>query len=66
VELALRVDNVYKDSKILICFDDKLELTLNKELMTPGDLESIKISSESLERHQNCKSITVKIEKNCD
>ncbi|WP_139905573.1 NAD(P)/FAD-dependent oxidoreductase [Clostridium thermarum] len=66
VELSLRLDNLYKDSKILVYFDDKLELTLNKELMTPGDLERVKLSSEVLERHHNCKSITVKIEKNCD
>jgi NADPH-dependent 2,4-dienoyl-CoA reductase/sulfur reductase-like enzyme len=66
VELALRVDKMYKDSKILVYFDHKLELTLKKEQMAPGDLESVKITAESLERYQNCKSVTVKIEKNCD
>ena len=66
IELVLRVDNVYRGADICVYFDGTLEYSLTKSIMAPGDLESVKISSDCLEKHKNCKNITIEVKKNCD
>jgi sarcosine oxidase subunit alpha len=62
VEMRFRVGDVYKDRFLDIYFDDVRELHIKKRVLTPGEMESIKITKEMLEKYPECKRITVKIE----
>jgi sarcosine oxidase subunit alpha len=62
VEMRFRVEDVYKDNFLDIYFDDVRELHIKKRVLAPGEMESIKITKEMLEKYPECKRITIKIE----
>ena len=63
LDVRFRVGQVYKDSYISVYFDDTREVHLKKRILTPGEMETAKLLKTQFEKHPNCKSITIKVEK---
>lgn len=61
--LRFRVDNVYKEGNICVYFDDKEFLRRKKRILTPGEMEEIRLKKKDLENNPGLQSITVKIER---
>lgn len=62
VEVRFRVGDVYKDSYISVYFDDVRELHTKKRILTPGEMETVKLTTQMFEKYPDCKRITVKVE----
>ncbi|MFU0825496.1 NAD(P)/FAD-dependent oxidoreductase [Clostridium sp.] len=62
VDVRFRVGDVYKDSYVSVYFDDVREMHMKKRILTPGEMETVKLTKALFEKHPNCKKITVKIE----
>lgn len=63
LDIVYRPKEVYRDSKLLIYFDNEEVLCEEKKVLYPGETENIKINKEIFNKYPNCKSITIKIEK---
>lgn len=63
VDVRFRVGDVFKDSFISVFFDDAREMHVKKRILAPGEMESVKITREMIERHPGCKSMTIKVER---
>ncbi len=61
--IRFRVRDVYRDHYLSVYFDDQQVMHQKKMLMTPGEMEQIKIEKAKLQEHQRCKTIWIKIEK---
>jgi hypothetical protein len=59
--VRFRVDNVYKDSFICVSFDGQEVLRRKKRILTPGEMEEIKLKKKDLEDKPDLKKITIKI-----
>lgn len=62
VELRFRVNDVFKQANIALYFDDLLENYAKKEMLTPGEMETVKITKDIFKKYPNCSKITVKVE----
>ncbi|WP_186431386.1 NAD(P)/FAD-dependent oxidoreductase [Clostridium sp. BSD9I1] len=62
IDLRFRVGDVYKDSYVSIYFDEVREMHMKKRILTPGEMETVKLTKALFEKHPNCKKITVKVE----
>lgn len=62
VELRFRVNNVFKKAHVELCLDDSLEMHIKKEILTPGEMETLRITKDMLKKYPNCSKITVKVE----
>lgn len=62
IDVRFRVGEVYKDKYISVYFDQVRELHIKKRILTPGEMETIKLTTALLEKHPNCKVITFKVE----
>ncbi|QGU94030.1 FAD-binding protein [Clostridium bovifaecis] len=62
IDLRFRVNNVYRDKYISIYFDEERELHIKKRILTPGEMETVKLTKNMLDKYPNCKKITVKVE----
>ncbi|MCY6356458.1 NAD(P)/FAD-dependent oxidoreductase [Clostridium sp. ZS2-4] len=62
VDVRFRVGNVYKDSYISVYFDNKREMHIKKRILTPGEMETVKLTKAMLNKYSDCKTITVKVE----
>ncbi|WP_125154061.1 NAD(P)/FAD-dependent oxidoreductase [Clostridium rectalis] len=62
VEIRFRVGNVFKNKAIAIYFDDSRELKLKKRILTPGEMEQVRITRAMLDKYPRCKKITIKVE----
>jgi pyruvate/2-oxoglutarate dehydrogenase complex dihydrolipoamide dehydrogenase (E3) component len=62
VDVRFRVGDVYKDSYVSVYFDDVREMHMKKRILTPGEMETVKLTKALFEKHPNCKKITVKVE----
>jgi len=62
VEVRFRVGDVYKESYISVYFDETRELHLKKRILTPGEMETVKLTREMFDKYPECKEITVKVE----
>jgi pyruvate/2-oxoglutarate dehydrogenase complex dihydrolipoamide dehydrogenase (E3) component len=61
--IRFRVREVYRDHYIGVYFDDQQVIHQKKKLMTPGEMEQVRIEKFELQEHQNCKNIWIKVEK---
>lgn len=61
-ELRFRVNNVFKNNYITLYFDDSLEGHIKKRILTPGEMETLKITKSMFLKYPNCSKITVKVE----
>jgi NADPH-dependent 2,4-dienoyl-CoA reductase/sulfur reductase-like enzyme len=60
--VRFRVGDVFKDSFISLYFDDIREMHIKKRILTPGEMESVKLSKEIFAKYPDAKRITIKVE----
>jgi len=63
LEVRFRVGEVYKDCYVAVYFDDVREMHIKKRILTPGEMETVRLSKDMLLKHTKCQSITIKIER---
>lgn len=63
LDVVFRPKEVYRDCKLIVCFDNEKELCQVKKVLYPGEAENLKIHKEVFDKYPNCKNITIKIEK---
>lgn len=62
IDVRFRVGDVFKDSYISVYFDDIREMHMKKRVLAPGEMETVRLTRELLDKHSECKAITVMIE----
>lgn len=62
IDVRFRVNDVYKNKYISVYFDDCRELYIKKRILTPGEMEEVKITKKIFDKHRKCNNIIVKIE----
>lgn len=62
IDLRFRVGSVYKDCFISIYFDDSREIHIKKRILTPGEMENIRLTEEMFCKYPKCKKIYVRVE----
>lgn len=63
ITVRFRVGEVFKGSYVSLYFDETRMLHVKKKILTPGEMEEIKIPKSFFEKCSNCKEIIVKIDK---
>lgn len=61
LELFMRVDNIYKNKKLVVKMDDYVLKTINKKRLTPGEMEHIQIDFKDIKK-KDTSFITVEVE----
>lgn len=62
VDIKFRVKGVFKNSFISVYFDNVREARLKKNILTPGEMEDVKLKKALFEKYPQCKTITIKVE----
>jgi hypothetical protein len=62
LELFMRVDNIYKEKKLIVKLDGEKVKAIHKKRLTPGEMEHIILDSK-LVREKAKALITVEVEK---
>lgn len=62
IDVRFRVGAVFKDSFIAVYFDDVREMHIKKRILTPGEMEKVKLTRVLLDKYPHCKRITIKVE----
>lgn len=60
--VRFRVGQVFKNNYISVYFDDNREIHIKKRILTPGEMESIKLTKDMFNKYEGCKKITIKVE----
>lgn len=63
IDVRFRVGDVFKDSFIAVYFDDQREMHIKKRILTPGEMETVKLTKAMFEKYSNCEKITIKVER---
>ena len=63
IDVRFRVGEVFTNSYISVYFDDTREMHLKKKILTPGEMESVKLTKVVFDKYSKCKKITIKIER---
>lgn len=63
ISIRFRVGDVFRNSYISVYFDDIREMHIKKRILTPGEMEDVKLTKALLDKHSGCKTITIKVEK---
>ncbi|HEY8804435.1 MAG TPA: FAD-dependent oxidoreductase, partial [Clostridium sp.] len=63
IDVRFRTSEVHKAAYISVYFDDVREMHLKKKILTPGEMESIKLTKTIFDKYNDCKKITIKVEK---
>jgi len=63
ITVRFRVDNVYKGASIAVYFDDIKVINKRKKILTPGEMEEVKLTSDMFSKCPNAASITFKVER---
>jgi hypothetical protein len=61
--VRFRVGDVFKDAYISVYFDDKRVIRRKKRILTPGEMEEIKLTDAMFKEHSGVKTITFKVER---
>ncbi len=62
VTVRFRVDNVYKNKRIAVYAGETKLLSKKRNVLAPGEMETIKLSAESILQVQDLTEITLKLE----
>ena len=62
IDVRFRVSDVYKKAYIAVYFDNERHQRKRKMILTPGEMESVKISKEILDQYPGCKEIRIVVE----
>ena len=57
--VRFRVADVYKNRSISVCFDGERVSSRKKRVLTPGEMEQVILTKESLEKYPDLKEITI-------
>ncbi|MTK10592.1 MAG: FAD-dependent oxidoreductase [Clostridiaceae bacterium] len=63
LEIRFRVGDVFKDNYISVYFDDTREMHIKKRILTPGEMETVKLFKDVINKYPNCRKIIIKVEK---
>ncbi|MFL0268970.1 NAD(P)/FAD-dependent oxidoreductase [Candidatus Clostridium radicumherbarum] len=63
IDIRFRVGDVYKNSYISVYFGDTRVMHIKKKILTPGEMESVRLTKDLLEKHKPLSKITFKVEK---
>ena len=63
LDVRFRVGEVFKGAYISVYFDEVREMHLKKKILTPGEMESVKLTKAVFDKYSECKKITIKVEK---
>lgn len=63
LEIRFRVGDVFKDNYISVYFDDTREMHIKKRILTPGEMETVKLSKDVINKYPECRKIIIKVEK---
>lgn len=63
VIVRFRVGDVYKDWYISVYFDDERVVHRKKKILTPGEMEEVKLTQVVFDNHSNVENITFKLER---
>ncbi|MBB6622872.1 FAD-dependent oxidoreductase [Clostridium gasigenes] len=63
LDVRFRVGEVFKGAYISVYFDEAREMHLKKKILTPGEMESVKLTKAVFDKYSECKKITIKVEK---
>lgn len=63
VEIRFRVNNIFINSYISVYFDNKRILHIRKRILSPGEMESIKLTRNLIGLNSDFSDILIKIEK---
>lgn len=61
--VRFRVGDVYKDWYISVYFDDERVLHRKRRILTPGEMEEVKLTQEIFDKYHNLENITFKLER---
>lgn len=62
IDVRFRVNNVYQNKYISIYYDDVRVSHKLMNILSPGEIETIKLPKEYFDKHPRCKKITFKVE----
>ncbi|MFL0247295.1 NAD(P)/FAD-dependent oxidoreductase [Candidatus Clostridium stratigraminis] len=64
IDIRFRVGDVYKNSYISVYFGNTRVIHIKKKILTPGEMESVRLAKELLDKHKYLSKITFKVEEN--
>ena len=62
IEVKFRVKGVFSNNYISVYFDDVREIHTKKKILTPGEMEIVKLKKELFNKYPNSKKISIKVE----
>lgn len=62
VQIRFRVGDFYRDKYISVYFNEEKALHIKKSVLTPGEMENVRIEKQIFDKYKDCKTITIKIE----
>ncbi len=63
VHVRFRVGDVFKNNFISVYFDNEREMHIKKRILTPGEMETVKLTKAVFAKYPNCEKITIKVER---
>jgi NADPH-dependent 2,4-dienoyl-CoA reductase/sulfur reductase-like enzyme len=63
IDIRFRVGDVYKNSYISVYFNETRVMHIKKKILTPGEMESVRLTKDLLDKHKPLSKITFKVEK---
>ncbi|MCB2289805.1 NAD(P)/FAD-dependent oxidoreductase [Clostridium sp. CS001] len=63
ITIRFRVGEVFKENYVSLYFDETRMVHIKKRILTPGEMEELKVPKTFFEKCSNCKEIIVKIDK---
>jgi NADPH-dependent 2,4-dienoyl-CoA reductase/sulfur reductase-like enzyme len=63
LELSFRVRDIYKDHYVSVYFDETRVAHQKKKILTPGEMQTVKVTAEMLNAHTHCSEISIQVEK---
>lgn len=63
IVIRFRVGNVFRDCNISVYFDMERIMHIKKKILTPGEMEDVKLTRTLFEKYSGCKYITIKVER---
>jgi NADPH-dependent 2,4-dienoyl-CoA reductase/sulfur reductase-like enzyme len=62
IEIKFRVRGVFNNNYISSYLDDVREIHVKKKILTPGEMEIVKLKKELFNKHPGCRKIIIKVE----
>ena len=57
------MEDVYRDSYIAVYFDEDLIIRRKKKILTPGEMEELKIKKDIFDKYNSINKIIFKVER---